>query len=526
MLENNYDEKSINLKDFTEPKGSSARAYGFDERSDLKVSKIYPVLPTAPSDEGHTYRLQKIGEIQKEIENEKKKRIHLSKKYHRAFRIISFVDSSLQASGIALGVVGIGFLSTIAAAPVAIACEGVAIGAGFLSIVGGQVNKKLALKEELAEKHEKIKVLAESKLNTINSYISKALIDNIVSDSEYKLILSELQKFKEMMKEIRDKTKIGIDEITKQSLINKGREEAINAFNNMFKKSTYKSMFTFFFYPILKTMPFYEIQDLNKRDEIVKEINERRKKIYQDSKNENIYDANLQTDLTKLYKALIESNEKILNKIADKELNKSNDRELTEDNLGDISSFFLKKYNTRFVNDVRRNFEISEIGNKMVFGKMEVDVDGNDIVVGGEKYKGTNGLWELMTESNATDEWSSVNDEDLQNYSKIIFNTGAIYSESNPNKPKASRSEKYRKIIKPLWEKFKSDTKVKKGYGVIILPSDPNALIERFTLSVAGWYAGNKGSRNEVVSICDELLRQNRINKEEYKPMIAYIDAK
>ena len=280
-------------------------------------------------------------------------------------------------------------------------------------------------------------------------------------------------------------------------------------------------------------MPFYEIQDLNKRDEIVKEINERRKKIYQDSKNENIYDANLQTDLTKLYKPLIESNEKILNKIADKEKNNEkvqNDLESSSsnetNNLGDISSFFLKKYNTRFVNDVKRNFEISKIGDKMYIGKMEVDVDGNDIVVGGEKYKGTNGLWELMTESNAPNEWSRVNNEDLQNYSKIIFNSGAIYSESNPNKPKASRSEKYRKIIKPLWEKFKSDTKVKKGYGVIILPSDPNALIERFTLSVAAWYAGNKGSRNEAVSICDELLRQNRINKDEYKSMIAYIDAK
>ena len=133
MLENNYDEESNataygskNSKNLQDPKNFM----------DTKVSKIYPALPTAPADEGHTYRLQKIGEIQKEIENEKKKRIHLSKKYHRAFKIISFVDSSLQASGIALGVVGIGFLSTIAAAPVAIACEGVAIGAGFLSIVG------------------------------------------------------------------------------------------------------------------------------------------------------------------------------------------------------------------------------------------------------------------------------------------------------------------------------------------------------------------------------------------------------
>ena len=53
-MEYNYDVKSKNLKNFTDPKGS----------------KIYPVLLTAPSDEGHNYRLQKIGEIQKEIENE------------------------------------------------------------------------------------------------------------------------------------------------------------------------------------------------------------------------------------------------------------------------------------------------------------------------------------------------------------------------------------------------------------------------------------------------------------------------
>ena len=181
--------------------------YNYDAKS-----KIYPVLPTAPSDDGHNYRLQKISEIQKEIKNEKKKRMHLSKKYHCAFRIISFADTALQAGGVALGVVGIGVLRTIVAALVAIACEGVAIGAGFLSIVGGQVNKKLALK---AEKHEKVKVLAESKLNTISRYISKALMDGVVSDSEYELILSELQKFKDMMEEIRTKTKIGIDEVTR-----------------------------------------------------------------------------------------------------------------------------------------------------------------------------------------------------------------------------------------------------------------------------------------------------------------------
>ena len=48
--------------------------YNYDAKS-----KIYPILPTAPSDEGHNYRLQKISEIQKEIENEKKK-IYISAK--------------------------------------------------------------------------------------------------------------------------------------------------------------------------------------------------------------------------------------------------------------------------------------------------------------------------------------------------------------------------------------------------------------------------------------------------------------
>jgi hypothetical protein len=49
---------------------------------------------------------------------------------------------------------------------------------------------------------------------------------------------------------------------------------------------------------------------------------------------------------------------------------------------------------------------------------------------------------------------------------------------------------------------------------VIILPSDPNALVQRLSLSIAAGHAGNIASRNEAVAICDELLRQGEINKE------------
>ena len=51
----------------------------------------------------------------------------------------------------------------------------------------------------------------------------------------------------------------------------------------------------------------------------------------------------------------------------------------------------------------------------------------------------------------------------------------------------------------------------------IILPCDPIALGERLDILLASKEAGNTGVRNELVSVCDELLRQNLIDKHTYK---------
>ena len=52
---------------------------------------------------------------------------------------------------------------------------------------------------------------------------------------------------------------------------------------------------------------------------------------------------------------------------------------------------------------------------------------------------------------------------------------------------------------------------------MIILPCDPIALAERLDILLASKAAGNTGVRNELVSVCDELLRQNLIDKHTYK---------
>ena len=208
----------------------------------MEMKEIYPKLPTAPpiEDHGQGYRLQKINEIQAFLEKEKKAtREALSKKYFRAVRIVDNVDTVLIAITLGGGTGGVALLSTVVAAPTVIVMEGVALFTGFLSIKGKYTVKKSTSK---AEKHEKIKTIASTKLDTIASHISKALSDNKVTDDEFRLILEELEKYKVMKEEVRTKTKKKISTETEETLIERGRQEARNSFRKLVEKSHGGSM--------------------------------------------------------------------------------------------------------------------------------------------------------------------------------------------------------------------------------------------------------------------------------------------
>ena len=59
-----------------------------------------------------------------------------------------------------------------------------------------------------------------------------------------------------------------------------------------------------------------------------------------------------------------------------------------------------------------------------------------------------------------------------------------------------------------------------KGKGVVVISSDPNALLERLDLLLASKEAGHTGVGNELVSICDELKRQGVLDPKSYKKLI------
>ena len=125
------------------------------------------------------YRLQQITEIQKLLESERQKREKLSRNYKKkCLKAVKATEGVLAVSFIGLSVI---FLSTVIASPAVTVIEAVSLGAGLLFIVGGFVSRRLILK---AEKHHKIKLLADKKLNVISDLVSKALDDETISVEE------------------------------------------------------------------------------------------------------------------------------------------------------------------------------------------------------------------------------------------------------------------------------------------------------------------------------------------------------
>ena len=177
---------------------------------------------------------KKINEIQAFLEKEVETREAFSKKYFRTARIVDNVYTVLIAITLGGGAGGIGLLSTVIETPAVIIIEGVALFMGFLSIIGKYSVKKSTSK---AEKHEKIKMMASTKLDTISSHISKALSDNKVVDEEFLLILEELEKYKVMKEEVRTKTKKKIATEMEETLIERGRQEARESFQKLVEKN-------------------------------------------------------------------------------------------------------------------------------------------------------------------------------------------------------------------------------------------------------------------------------------------------
>ena len=308
-------------------------------------------------------------------------------------------------------------------------------------------------------------------------------------------------------------------------------------------------------------MSFIKIKDPRKREELIRDLIETRKRIKDNFIARKVGEAEYQTGLTKLFKPVTETQKATAKEIT--EAQKASAEKITQELLpikagieglpGAISfpALEMTEEEKKDVGPLALNYLAFATGknsdktfgifpdenNKLKIGSKEIKIIDNNIMIEDEIYPGTTGLWELIVRKELPK--TDFTDEDYLNYGSILKQTDAIYHNNNPmnNKPKSSKGEKWKKLIKPIWEDIKPKGKGGKGKGkggedpkpgtsgtgLKILPSDPNALIDRFDLLFSSQNAGHTGVRNEIVSILDELKRQGVIKTNEYKKLNSLI---
>ena len=311
-------------------------------------------------------------------------------------------------------------------------------------------------------------------------------------------------------------------------------------------------------------MSFIKVKDPRKREELVRDFIETRKRIKDNFMARKVGEAEYQTGLTKLFKPVTDTQKATTKELTDAQ--KATAEKFTQEllpikegieelptklfkkvfpsiefkasdiiNFGPLAVDSLLQAFTK--NNIDLTYGIYAKDGKFKIGDKFITIEDNDIKVDDIIFEGTPGFWELVTSKNIKNP-ENYKEDDLTKYQRLVILTNTAYRNNDPtqNYPKQSKGNKWKNIIKPIWsaiqeQKDEEDYKEfeepdeddpqpgTSGSGLKILPSDPNALIDRFDLLFSSKKAGHTGVRNEIVAILDELKRQKVINVHDYKKL-------
>ena len=117
----------------------------------------------------------------------------MSKNISKCIASFEYFDKSLIVSSVATGSISTASFATAIGAPVGIASASCSLA---FSIITGFVKKFLKTIWNKKKKHNKVVMLATSKLNSIESKISETLINNEISHEEFMTILNEEKNYR------------------------------------------------------------------------------------------------------------------------------------------------------------------------------------------------------------------------------------------------------------------------------------------------------------------------------------------
>ena len=225
-----------------------------------------------------------------------------------------------------------------------------------------------------------------------------------------------------------------------------------------------------------KKMSFLKISDPAKRDLLVKEYLETKKNIRDNLLSERTGEQQLQTDLSKFFKPITETQKATTREIteglkpikkgidnlpqaitfpaypsiqaADKETATDKEMAVAPYFIGDIAESYLRKFTTRFEAD--KTYGLYDRDGNFYIGNKPAIIRDNNIIADDKEYEVTPSLWELIVSKYPDD--NIYSNDDHGNYARLMLRTNTLHRINNPNSdyPKVVRDKNGIGYTKPF----------------------------------------------------------------------------
>ena len=148
------------------------------------------------------FGLKNIDETRNYLLEEIKQNELMGKKHKKVCTTLNYIEHFLILASTITGCISISAFSSLIGIPTGITSSAIVL--LKICVIAAGIKKYTSIIKKKKEKHDKIVLLAKSKLNSVEVLVSKALIDSIISHDEFALINNVLKEYSEMKEEIKN----------------------------------------------------------------------------------------------------------------------------------------------------------------------------------------------------------------------------------------------------------------------------------------------------------------------------------